>query len=253
MRSTEERFREWLPTLVFGLWTIALILLLISQRYTAFLRPSFGVLLAVAHFIALGFMLASLVNERTAERGVSPVLRSVVLVVPLLYLVIAPDAEMGGRAFRSRFVGPPPLSVNRDHRFGEFYEEEANRSITPLMGDIQSAELTILDILRDPERYRGRPVAFTGMILRDEKLKEYFAGRDTAAYRFLMTCCAADAMPVAIALDMAASPDKVDFGEDQWVRVEGVFQVLPGGKTPVPVVETATITPVDAPAIPFMF
>jgi putative membrane protein len=88
------------------------------------------------------------------------------------------------------------------------------------------------------------------MILRDEKLKQYFGGKDMAVYRFLINCCAADALPLAIALDS----DQADtFDNDQWVKVDGIFDLQQIGGKPVPMVSKPQIKPIAAPAVPYLF
>ena len=71
----------------------------------AFLRPEFGLHLAVAHFIAMGFMLAAMTRPRTTETDVSAIWRTLVLLVPILYAMAIPDAILGNQAFKKRFNG----------------------------------------------------------------------------------------------------------------------------------------------------
>jgi uncharacterized repeat protein (TIGR03943 family) len=111
-------------------------------------------------------------------------------------------------------------------------------------------ELTILDIFRNPSLFNGQRVIVTGMILHDEQLKPHFGGRDTAVYRFLINCCAADALPLAIALDS----DQADtFANDQWVQVDGIFDLQQINDKPVPIFLKPRIKPVEAPAVPYLF
>jgi len=88
------------------------------------------------------------------------------------------------------------------------------------------------------------------MIMRDEALKEHFGGRDTAVYRFLITCCAADALPLAVAVDAdRAKP----FARDQWVRVTGTFSLQRLEDKSFPLVTDAAVEPIEAPVIPYLF
>jgi uncharacterized membrane protein YcgQ (UPF0703/DUF1980 family) len=69
-------------------------------------------------------------------------------------------------------------------------------------------------------------------------------------YRFLINCCAADALPLAIALDS----DQTDaFANDQWVQVMGIFDLQQINGKPVPMVIKPQIKPVEAPAVPYLF
>ena len=90
----------------------------------------------------------------------------------------------------------------------------------------------------------------TGMILRDEQLKPYFGGMDTAVYRFMINCCAADALPLAIALD---SDQAEAFPNDQWVQVDGIFELQQINGKPIPMISRPLIRMVEAPAFPYLF
>ncbi len=246
MKPPEVHLKRWLYPLVFAIWTVFLIYLIASQRFVAFLRPEFGLLLAVAHFVAMGFMLAAMIRPKTSEMDVPAILRALVLLVPVLYSMAMPDTMLGNQAFKKRFIGthngaisrqaPPMLSSqgsgNNPDVIAPPEELEGTREEAP-------QERTILEIFRNPDLFKGQRVVVTGMILRDEQLKPHFGGRDMAVYRFLINCCAADALPLAIGLDS----DRTDnFANDQWVQVEGIFDL-----------HTINGKPVEAPAVPYMF
>ena len=239
--NTVDRFIvEWLRPVLFGVWSAVLLYVLITQRYTVFLRPAFGWLLALAHFISMGFMIAALPVERPINLDTSGVLRIAVLLVPILYLISLPTDMLNSHVFTNRFVGTPEVTVTR-----------AGKPATPTSRrPVADRELTILDLLLNAKQYDGRRVVFKGMMLHDEALKKYFNGRDTAVYRFLITCCAADALPLAVAVD-SDQPQKM--ANDQWVRVEGIFHLLPIGNDAIQVVEDAAVFPVDAPDVPYLY
>ena len=257
MKSPDEALKRWAHPAVFAIWTGFLIYLLASLRYIAFLRPEFGILLAFAHFIAMGFTFAAMIHSKTRKMNVSAILRALVLLIPVLYYVAMPDTMLGNQAFKKRFIGANNGSISRQ-----------TPSILPSDGvpngpdGVQSQgensdfrqktpqEQTILEIFLNPNFYQGQRIIVTGMILRDEQLKPHFGGRNTAVYRFLINCCAADALPLAIALDS----DQADaFANDQWVRVDGVFNLQQINGKPVPMVSNPKIKPVEAPAVPYLF
>jgi uncharacterized repeat protein (TIGR03943 family) len=257
MKSPAEHFKRWLHPVVFAIWTGFLIYLLASQRYIAFLRSEFGILLAVAHFIAMGFMLAAMIRPKTTEMDVPAILRTLVLLVPVLYSMAMPDTMLGNQAFKKRFIVTKNGAISQQEQSTLFFREaENNPDFTAppeeLEGTREEApqERTILELFRNPDLFKGQRVIFTGMILRDEQLKPHFGGRDTAVYRFLINCCAADALPLAIALDS----DKTDaFANGQWVQVEGIFDLKQIKGKPVPLVLKPQIKPVEAPAVPSIF
>jgi uncharacterized repeat protein (TIGR03943 family) len=249
--------KRWLHPAVFATWTGFLVYLLASRRYVAFLRPEFGLLLAVAHFIAMGFMLAAMIRPRAAEVDTSAILRALVLLVPVLYFAAMPDTMLGNQAFKKRFIGTNNAFIGRQPpAMSSPQRSETNPGITmpteELEGirEIASQERTILEIFLNSDFYKGQRVTVTGMILRDEQLKPHFGGRDTAVYRFLINCCAADALPLSIALD---SDQAGDFANDQWVQVDGIFDLQQiNGKT-VPIISMPRIKPVEAPSVPYLF
>jgi uncharacterized repeat protein (TIGR03943 family) len=257
MKPPEQTLKRWLHPVVFATWTGYLIYLMASQSFVAFLRPEFGLLLAVAHFVAMGFMLAAIIRPKTSEMDVPAILRALVLLVPVLYSMAMPDTMLGNQAFKKRFIGtnngaisrqaPPMLSSQ-----GSENNPDVTAPPEELEGTQQKTpqERTILDIYRNPNMYIGQRVIFTGMIVHDEQFKKYFGGRDAAVYRFLINCCAADALPLAIALDS----DQADaFANDQWVQVEGIFEFEQINGKPVPMVSKPQIKPVKAPAVPYLF
>ena len=222
MKSPEDVLKRWLHPAVFATWTVFLGYLLVSQRYVAFLRPEFGILLVLAHFIAMGFMLAAMFRTQKTILDTSAVLRALVLLIPVLFFMIMPDTMLGNQAFKKRFIGTNNGAVSRrsPSNFsdpGRFDDPEFSPSPEELKRRRQAAkrEQTILDLYLKSDSFKGQRVVFTGMILRDEELKSHFGGKDTAVYRFLITCCAADALPLAIALDS----DQADaFAKDSGCR-----------------------------------
>jgi hypothetical protein len=98
MKNMEKALMRWLHPVVFGIWTLFLIYLVASQRYIAFLRPEFGFLLAIAHFIAMGFILAAIIRPTESKMDASAILRALVLLAPVFFFVIMPDAMLGNEA-----------------------------------------------------------------------------------------------------------------------------------------------------------
>ena len=63
-----------LPAVVYAAWTLALALLLVSGRYTAFLRPAFFSLVAAGALVTALFLLSTVTGNRRAK--VKPGFRS---------------------------------------------------------------------------------------------------------------------------------------------------------------------------------
>lgn len=257
VRSAQASLQRWLHPAVFGAWAGVLIYLLASGRYTIFLRPALGLLLFLALFIALGFTVAAMICNRTAAVDRSGVLRALVLVLPLAYLISMPDTMLGGHVFKKRYIGPVGLSqshLDLPNPAAGGIQTGLGPPLRPEEGGeamgASALEQTILELFLDPSRYHGQRVVFSGMFLRDEQLKPYFGDRETAVFRFLINCCAADALPLAIAVN---SDQTEAFSNDQWVRVDGIFEVRQISGKPVPLVNQAALTPIEPPRMPYLF
>jgi hypothetical protein len=132
--------------------------------------------------------------RKQTEMDLPAILRSLVLLVPVLYFMAMPDVMLGNQAFKKRFIGtnngaigrqapsiPPSQGAGNDPDAASPTEEiEATRQGTP-------QERTILEIFLNAQSLqRSTGDVVTGMILRDEQLKPHFGGRDSALYRFLI-------------------------------------------------------------------
>ena len=257
MKPPESYLKRWLHPLVFAIWTGFLIYLLAGQRFVAFLRPEFSLLLVVAHFVAMGFMFAAMIRPKTTEMNLPAILRALVLLVPVLYSMAMPDTMLGNQAFKKRFIGTNNGAISRQASpMLSSPGSENNPDVTAppeeFAGTREEApqERTFLEIFGDPDLFKGQRVIVTGMIVRDEQLKPHFGGRDTAVYRFMINCCAADALPLAIGLDLDKT---IAFANDQWVQVEGIFDLQQINGKPVPLISKPQIKPVEAPAVPYLF
>jgi uncharacterized repeat protein (TIGR03943 family) len=213
--------------------------------------------LAIAQFVAMGFMLAAMIRPKTTEMNLAVILRALVLLVPVLYSMVMPETTLSNQAFKKRFIGTNNGNVGRQApTMLSSQGAENNPDLTAPPEELEGtqrktpSELTILDIFRNPDRFKGQRVVVTGMILHDEQLKPHFGGRDAAVYRFMINCCAADALPLAIALNS----DQADaFTNDQWVQVDGIFDLQQINGKPVPLFSKPLIKPVEAPAVPYLF
>jgi putative membrane protein len=256
MMMPDDYLKRSLRPVVFGGWTCTLFYLVVSQRYTAFLRPEFGILLALSLFIALGFAFSTILHVKVMHVDFPHVLRGLILLLPVIFLLVMPEAHLGKDVFKTRFTGSAAMPFDRQEEAQDSAPETANPPGPPARGredtdsQIEAQGQTILEILLNPKSWEGRRVSFSGMIFRDENLKESFNGRDTLVYRFLINCCAADALPLSIVLDSAPA---AAFENDQWVRVEGTFQLLRIHEKAVPFVDQASLKPIDPPKVPYLF
>lgn len=241
--------------LVFGTWGTALAILVATGRTTVFLRPEFVWTLGAAAVISFGFLFAALRWPMDL-----PVLRLGILLLPLLHIAASDQGALSSAVFRNRFIGQEiQLSANStatakpsmqtdsipDQDINRAFAGDDTQAITP------ESQVTLLQLIRAPEHFQGKKITVLGLALKDRKLAEHFGpGHDTALYRFVVACCAADALPVTVAV---TSDGPLDFARDQWVEVEGVFELIPHNGKTVPIITGARFKPVDPPADPYLY
>ena len=252
MSNPEKFFSRWLYPAVFASWTIFLLFLLFSQRYTLFLRPAFGILLALAACIAMAFMLGATTSDDNQLPDRSDIVRAAVLLVPILFSLGISEKGLGQQALEKRFTGLPSQAAVAGPAPKAAMEPSpavplsapATVEESPLATSGPSQEKSILELLQNPSRYDGQEVRFSGMILHDQLLAERLGGLQTIVYRFLITCCAADALPLVIALQ---TDDRTNYSENQWVQVSGRFTLQRIGTQMVPVIAEPQIRLIEAP------
>lgn len=186
--------------------------------------------------VLLGFLFAEMGTSRPDHPPrLNEIIRALVLICPLAYLSTARGVSLDSRAFQHRWTGQ--VGVN------------SFSSASP--GDTNtSAEATILDLAYRPASYTGRYVAVVGIIHHDSKIQERFGTNSIVLYRFVISCCAADAMPAAILLtggELAGWPN------DTWIRAEGRFVLLPDKDQAAPVLELSAATQVKKPRRPYLY
>ena len=244
-----SRLKKSLNLTVYMIWSAFFSYLLISKKYLLFLRPEFGFLVLLADVIAIGFIFAALFRPGKGQLDIASVVRAVILMFPVFCYFGITDTMLSGEAFKSRFVGTASeekvlVAQNPD------MNNDADEQLVADSEQVIVHEVDILQLLEDPYYYNEQKVKVIGMFLHDETLKPYFSGKNTAIYRFLVTCCAADAMPLTVALDLE---DYEAFSKYQWVQVEGVFEIQKGKDNYIPVILKPEIKSVEAPAQAYLY
>ena len=126
--------------------------------------------------------------------------------------------------------------------------EEANAA-----GSSAYASFSVLDwagLLRqtsDVAFYTGKQADVTGIVTA--------SGDDPDVFyltRFVVTCCAVDAQPVGVPVQLPSWQD--DLAVDQWVRVEGGFQTNRSASSSDPIaLVPETVEQVDQPRDPYLY
>jgi uncharacterized repeat protein (TIGR03943 family) len=208
--------------------------LVFGNHYQAFLRPGFRFLLLLAAAILLAFLAATWLTAGRhghGTRGLTTWARFPLLILPLLYLALARDVSLGSHALK-----------NRSAAIGLFGNIKADRTLAEIGKD---NELNLLEILQYFKDYEGKKIVTEGMVYRGEDVPD----QHFLIFRFMMVCCAADALPTG-ALVAHKNPD--EFETDSWVRVEGTLGLKTEGPLMWPRIEPEKITPIDDPPFPYL-
>jgi len=222
-----------LPIVVLIAILDALVWLITSDTYTAYLHPRFGLFLLIGTVILAGFIAALMLGRLAPPAGSSGEIlsRAVVMLIPLLFLYTAFGQGMGGHAFSKKFVGnemelpyvftddPPP-------------EDDAESGA--------HAWMTLLQINQQMETLQGKRVSTEGLVYTDANVP----ADQLMLFRFAMFCCAADTIPIWL---FVKKEGLGTFEPESWVRVAGVVEkAMINGKT-VPMILAETITQIPPP------
>lgn len=235
MREAGYSKRRWWVAGVYLVWASALLWLLLTERYQTFLRPGFWALLLWALAVLLLFAAAlfwSGLSLRAGSMAAVPGIRLLVMLLPLIYVMAAQEQTLGSHALKNRLSEPAYMG-----RFGRG---------SPAVVEGDNPLVTLLDILQNFKAYEGRKITTLGMVYRDETIPP----GHILVFRFLIVCCAADALPAG-ALVSQQEVDSLE--QDAWVSVEGVLGLEKVGDLTFPLIQADRITRIDPPKDPYLF
>ena len=217
-------------------WIVYLGVVILSGGLTALLVGwQHGLVIAAAIVFLLLAGLAWWGGPRagapTATAGAGQVLTTLIHCLPLFLLAALGVSSLGGQAFSVGGFRAPTATVDRDH--GEFTIADvyAENRAPP-----DHATLIGMAYAPSDEEYERLP----GGLVREQA--------PLLLYRFQMTCCAADAVPVYVivrGLDRALHPN------DTWLSIGGRLEA-PTPPANLGVLHAETVTVVPEPAQPYL-
>lgn len=160
------------------------------------------------------------------------------LSIPLLIGLLIPAKPLSSSAVDTRNVilsAPGSLTGNS----------------TSIYIQMDTQPLTILDWLnvfnqtQGASEYVGEQTQVSGFVLHDESLPE----NQFLLARFVITCCAADAFPVALVVEVSEERP----AEDSWVIVTGVMEQITHNNVNLPLIKADTIQLIEQPDQPYLF
>ena len=249
MTQTLDR---WLSTLTLACWSGILLYFHLSDRISAFLHPAFRPSVLISGVVLLLFAIVSALGAGSAGCCESdccdhPATRRVggrflafaVLLLPLALAVGSQRNGFGLTAIENRGVTTDAAGLTA--KTDEFIPKTAN-------GAIAASVIDLLYAAQDPTLradFEGKTVEIVGQLMPHKGANT--TGNRMKVVRMYMTCCAADAKPVAALIELPGGAQKSDLPELAWVRVVGkpVFP-MEGGRT-IAVLKADTLTATEPP------
>ncbi|HQV28193.1 MAG TPA: TIGR03943 family protein [Thermoflexales bacterium] len=200
-------------------------------------------LVAVLLFSALALTVVFRLMDRAAQssplwpgHGRINVFGAGLLVLPIVFGLLVPARPLGASALAGRGLG-----LGAPVRAGS--APVAQRS-----GGQRSIIDWLIDISRspDPAALSGQAVDVIGFVYHDPRVKpnQFFVSR------FAVSCCVADATPVALLVETA---DASALKTDAWVRVVGRFSLGEYAGQQLPIIAAERIEATQAPNQPYLF
>lgn len=225
--------------LLYLAWFIALAGLLPGGAYEAFLRPEFGVLLGAAVVVLLGFLAVDMGRPPPPPKPIfGETIRVLILALPLAYLSIGRGVALDSGAFETRWTGPAGATA------------AGALQAAPAAPETAAREADLVGLCWNSDAYEGQTVAVEGMLHREPDVAARYGGNGWLLYRFVISCCAADAQPAAV---MLTGEMATNWTDDAWVRATGRFTLRPDQPRPVPILELGALAPLEKPRNPYLY
>ena len=235
------------------LWAVWLAWLLVGKKYEAFINLAYWPLVVGALVMVVGFAAALFSRGRStqASAGSGGLARRMkaavfVLMLPLVFAPLGESGRLGGFAFNKRFVNVPGGKAD----MGTAESTPVTETAPAPAARAAVVPATISQIAESPEKYVNKRVVFEGMVHRDADVGQGQAW----VYRYLVTCCAADAQPMALkveARDPAMGLDGIEAG--LWVRVEGVYRQTKNAMGMSDCIYASAVTVIPPLAKPYLY
>lgn len=213
--------RKFLPLTAFSIWMITFSWLLWDDNFQFFLKPSFkglviaGLVFSVSLWIGLAVHMFSSKHPGTVKHSW---INGLILVLPVLFIFPAGQNTLGEYAMQKRSMAGS--AVQREERATS--DQVASDPSTAIQAHDteagQDKDISISTLIREFDRFDGKRVSIQGLFAKN------VSGHDelSAVFRYLITCCVADAMPVGVFVSSGAA---AGIENNQWVRAEGKVEL----------------------------
>lgn len=206
---------ELLDALVLAAWSLAFFRYWLTGKLFLLLHPDYMWLANGAGIVLLGLAIFKLTQSRrrTYYSGgghttlLPPQLSSLILLaIAVVALIYTPQAFASDTAIQRGVSDSLTLTRSQPQRF---------------VRQTSSEERTVIDWIRtlnvypEPDAYTAQAVKVSGFVIHPKEWPEEYL----MVSRFVLTCCAADAYPVGLPVQLAVS--RQAYAPDSWLEIEG--------------------------------
>jgi putative membrane protein len=243
---------RWRGVALAGVAIVVTLWLGATNQLILYINPRYIVFTLVMALIALGLLVASFVVRAahshedappTRSQKITTVLGGVVTIVLAIGMVTVPPATLSSAT-----------AIQRDVSASTIVSSSQAVSTSSTASNASYARFSVLDwstLLRQtssPAFYAGKPASIVGFVTpdADDPANLFYLTR------FVITCCAVDAQPVAVPVYL---PDwKTRFAADAWVSVTGGFVSDPSRRSTAQIaLVPSAVKVVSKPTQPYLF
>lgn len=272
-------FHRFLTAGVLTVWGSILLTIYFTGRICAYLHPIFQPFTLVAGCILVCFAVLVLIAPPSAgahadmRSSAWSVITSLILVAPLLLafantldsfgastvanrvyvqdLAQLPSAQLPTPASPGPVEVPLPDDGSNTAQSSNTTQDDQYLLPKNKQGQIRAQVVDFLYAAQLPEvrdQLENKAVEVIGQLM-PAKINNP-KGNRYVVVRMMMTCCAADAQPVALPIEPQQKPDLPDMA---WIKVSGkaVFPVEGGQRKPL--IQNAVLEKIDPPDEPFLY
>jgi putative membrane protein len=243
---------RWRGVVLIGVAIVVTLWLGITGQLILYINPRYIVFTIIMAVIALGLLGASFVVRAAHSHDDDPpgrvqkvttILGGVLTLVLAVGMLVIPPATLSSATAIQRDVASTTIGTNTQTVASAASASKATY-----------ARFTVVDwssLLRqtsDPSFYAGKPADVVGFVTpdSDDPTNQFYLTR------FVITCCAVDAQPVAVPVYL---PDwKSKFAANAWLQVDGGFVSNPSKKSSSRVaLVPSKVTVVTKPSQPYLY
>lgn len=223
-----------LPFWIMTAWGLTLGWLCYDNNYQMFLAPKFDFLIYTSMVLSLLFALG--ITREKIKIGIDHSIKGMILLLPVLYIFSTGEQTLGNFALSKRTIKPMQTDSgqNPSSKISPVHLLEDTAAQSPPL-------VPISKLMRNWDTYDGKRITVDGLFSETVVNQEGLS----AIFRYFITCCAADAIPVGFFI-----PQQVNtkIKSDDWVRVMGKVHMVKMGEYDVISMELETIEKRDKPS-----